>query len=110
MNPDFQRYLTSILRHALTGLGGWLTANGYLSADDSTQFIAGIVTFLVGSLWSLWVQRDRLSELFTALAMVKGSTLRDVQEVRAKGKSAPASTRATSVPRLASPKPRKVRQ
>ena len=53
----FQALLKNIalgaLRHFLTGLGGSMVADGYITADENTQAV-GAIMCLVGIVWSGW--------------------------------------------------------
>lgn len=48
--------VTSIVRHALTFLGGAAVAKGLLDSSTADQAI-GALTTLVGIVWSLWIKR-----------------------------------------------------
>lgn len=42
----------SVVRHALTGIGVYLVSQGWISADDWSQLLAGIVLAVAGLIWS----------------------------------------------------------
>lgn len=48
--------ITSIVRHALTFIGGAAVAKGLLDSSTADQAI-GALTTLVGIVWSLWIKR-----------------------------------------------------
>jgi hypothetical protein len=49
MNPN----ISSLLRHGLSALGGFLVAKGLASADQVAE-IAGATVTLIGAVWSIW--------------------------------------------------------
>jgi membrane protein DedA with SNARE-associated domain len=54
MIPELlQNIVGSVLRHSLTGLGGLLVAQGWVTADDWQRLLAGTIVFAAGLIWSL---------------------------------------------------------
>ena len=53
MNPN----ISSLLRHGLSALGGFLVAKGLASADQVSE-IAGATVTLVGAVWSIWKNKQ----------------------------------------------------
>jgi len=54
MIPELLQNITgSVVRHALTGLGGVLVTKGWISDADWQLLLAGIITFVAGLVWSL---------------------------------------------------------
>jgi hypothetical protein len=49
MNPN----VSSLIRHGLSALGGFLVAKGLASADQVAE-IAGATVTLIGAAWSIW--------------------------------------------------------
>jgi hypothetical protein len=49
MNPN----ISSLLRHGLSALGGFLVAKGLASADQVAE-IAGATVTIIGAAWSIW--------------------------------------------------------
>lgn len=46
----------SVMRHLLTGIGGVLVAQGWVSAEDWEKLLAGAILAVAGLLWS-WYQK-----------------------------------------------------
>ncbi len=58
-----------LARHGLTALAGILASAGYLSTDQTTQFVtlgASLVTFLLGVGWSIWQKKHNSNKLVAA--------------------------------------------
>ena len=53
MNPN----ISSLLRHGLSALGGFLVAKGLASADQIAE-IAGAAVTLIGAAWSIWKNKQ----------------------------------------------------
>jgi len=53
MNPN----ISSLLRHGLSALGGFLVAKGLASADQVAE-IAGATVTLIGAVWSIWKNKQ----------------------------------------------------
>lgn len=53
---DLKESVLGLVRHALTTLGGFLAAQGHLSASDAELAVGAIVT-LVGVAWSVYAKR-----------------------------------------------------
>jgi len=51
-----QSIIGSVFRHALTGVGTYLIAHEWISADDWTKLVAGLILAASGLLWS-WYQK-----------------------------------------------------
>lgn len=49
MNPN----ISSLLRHGLSALGGFLVAKGLASADQVAE-ISGAAVTIIGAAWSIW--------------------------------------------------------
>lgn len=61
MTPLLTEILGALVRWALTGIGGWLLAQGLLTHDQYDKLIAGATAILVTLVWAIWVRyRDRL--------------------------------------------------
>jgi hypothetical protein len=61
--------LAGVVRHALTGAGGYLVAHGYLQSGDSTAFIGAGMVF-AGIAWSWW-QKEGQEKFIAVLAKMK---------------------------------------
>lgn len=60
MNPN----ISSLIRHGLSALGGFLVAKGLASADQVAE-IAGATVTIIGTAWSIWKNKqssDKKSE------------------------------------------------
>lgn len=44
----------SVMRHLLTGIGGILVAQGWVSAEDWEKLLAGAIVAVAGLLWSIY--------------------------------------------------------
>ena len=44
----------SVMRHLLTGIGGVLVAQGWVSAEDWEKLLAGAIVAVAGLLWSIY--------------------------------------------------------
>lgn len=53
---DLKESVLGLVRHALTTLGGFLVAQGHLSASDVELTVGAIVT-LAGVAWSVYAKR-----------------------------------------------------
>jgi membrane protein DedA with SNARE-associated domain len=57
---DIPELLASIVgstfRHLLTGVGVYLVNAGWISADDWTKLLAGIILMVSGLLWSWYLK------------------------------------------------------
>ena len=54
MIPELlQNIVGSVLRHLLTGVGGVLVAQGWVSDADWQKLLAGTIVFVAGLIWSL---------------------------------------------------------
>jgi len=53
MNPN----ISSLLRHGLSALGGFLVAKGLASADQIAE-IAGAAVTIIGAAWSIWKNKQ----------------------------------------------------
>lgn len=60
------KYLTSIIRHALTALGGFLVAKGIIDQDvadkmvtNDTEIILGAISYLIGQCCSWWSNKKK---------------------------------------------------
>lgn len=57
----YSKFVQSILRKLLTGLGSILVAKGYVEDALFTEVVAGAALILVSSVWSFWaIHRDAL--------------------------------------------------
>ena len=57
----------AVIRHVLTAVGGGLVTAGYLTNDQLTAIVGGIVA-AVGLGFSLWQKRRQKAEVAKALA------------------------------------------
>ena len=53
MNPN----ISSLLRHGLSALGGFLVAKGLASADQVAE-ISGAAVTIIGAAWSIWKNKQ----------------------------------------------------
>ena len=60
------KYLTSIIRHALTALGGILVAKGIIDQDvadnmvnNETEVILGLISYVLGQVCSWWTIKKK---------------------------------------------------
>lgn len=60
------KYLTSIIRHALTALGALLVGKGIIDQDaadqmvsGNTDIILGIISYLIGQVCSWWTIKKK---------------------------------------------------
>lgn len=47
------RLVGSTVRHALTGVGAYLTTKGWVGKDDWAMLVTGVVMIIAGWVWSL---------------------------------------------------------
>jgi hypothetical protein len=97
MNPLIKSILIGIVRHSLTALATFLTANGIIKADQAGSFVTpevvlGVVTGLgvFGSM--IYGKFKERQEKLTALAMPKGTTERELTMAVKNGEAASVTT------------------
>ena len=56
MNPT----VSSLIRHGLTAAGGFLVAKGLASADQVAE-LAGAAATVIGTIWSIWKNRNPIT-------------------------------------------------
>lgn len=61
--------LAGVARHALTSIGGWEVAHGYMQSSDMTAFVGGGMV-VAGVLWSWW-QKEGQVKFIALLAKMK---------------------------------------
>ena len=49
--------ISSLLRHGLSALGGFLVAKGLASADQVAE-ISGAAVTIIGAAWSIWKNKQ----------------------------------------------------
>lgn len=47
------RLVGSTVRHALTGVGAYLTTKGWVGEEDWAMLVTGVVLIIAGYVWSL---------------------------------------------------------
>jgi len=68
MNPLLAKFLGSLLRSGLQGVGAFLISKDIITATDWTGYLDGFVVFAVGMLWSLWEKYASRADFLNALA------------------------------------------
>lgn len=58
MNLQIQALIGGVIRHALTFVGGGVSANG-LATGSEIEAIAGAVTTIIGFVWSLYNKKNK---------------------------------------------------
>jgi len=56
--PQVSDTLQGLIRHALTTLGGFVAAKGYIAASEA-EVLAGALTAILGVAWSIIEKRKR---------------------------------------------------
>ena len=76
-SPTLQAIL-SVMRHALSALGGWLVFNGYLTDDEATQIIGALIV-AIPVIYGAWdkFRADRAAKELAALALNVGIVVSD---------------------------------
>lgn len=66
--------IASLIRHALTGIAGWFTYKGLLTADQTEGLIVAAITGAVAIIWALWNKYKIGEKIAVALALPSGAT------------------------------------
>jgi hypothetical protein len=100
MDDVTKKLLTGLLAHVLTGVSGWLIANGILTQGDIAQLIAGLVAGGVTVGLVLYNRyKDHLT-LLTALAAPVGTTLDQVKSDVKAGETPAVTTPSNVAPKV----------
>lgn len=82
MNPTniINAWITSLVRLAIAGVGGYFVRKGIVDQSLMEATIAMIVTGAIAGFWALWEKYRVRTHVLTALAMHAGSTPEQLKE------------------------------
>jgi hypothetical protein len=102
MTPTATLFWSSIIRHALAGIGAVIVAHGYATPGNANAYIeelTGAALYVASQMWSNRVALASRAKMLTALWMPRGTTEAAVDAHIAQGLPTPAvTTPPTSVP------------
>jgi pyrroline-5-carboxylate reductase len=101
LNPLISAALSSILRHALTGVAGYFVTKGVWSKDEASNYLMAVVAGILALGWALYSKYIAQAKLVTALVSPAGTTERDVEKMVDAGHAPSVTTMKDERPKVA---------
>lgn len=100
MNSLWIGIIGGLVRLLLLPVTNWLVGHGVISDDQTTQVFADVTAFAIGAAWVVWNKLKERKILNVALASEKPTTLQDVKQSIAGGKTVSPLTPEHVVPTI----------
>lgn len=78
---ELKQFIGLAVRLFGTSIVAWITARGWLTADEATNFIIMAVTIIVMGVWSIIQKVSSNKETQEALKLPAGSSIEKLKEV-----------------------------